>query len=332
MAAQIANALVVAHSASIIHRDIKPENIMVRRDGFVKVLDFGLAKLVEPEGSRCCRYADTDENGNQDGARHGSGHGRIYVARASPRRYSRFAYRHLQLRCFDLRNGHWPPSVQRFEWQRGDGVDSQRQGTRANGALWRDVPAELERIVAKALRKDRDERYQTTKDMQLDLQNLKQDLDFDRKLERSTPQDQLSLADTRQLPLTADSSVPERSDRHGSRFHAFNRRKTIIALAALLVIGSLAGFLYYRFTSSDAIHSVAVMPFVNEGGNPDVEYLSDGTTEMLIRTLSQLSNLHVKARSSVFRYKGRNSDAKTIGKELSVQAILLGRVVQRGDE
>ena len=74
------------------------------------------------------------------------------------------------------------------------------------------------------------------------------------------------------------------------------------------------------------------MPFVNESGNPDVEYLSDGMTETLIRSLSQLPNLNVKARSSVFRYKGKETDAKTIGKELNVQAILNGRVVQRGDD
>ena len=74
------------------------------------------------------------------------------------------------------------------------------------------------------------------------------------------------------------------------------------------------------------------MPFVNESGNEDVEYLSDGMTETLISSLSNLPNLNVKARSSVFRYKGKNTDAKTIGKELNVQAILNGRVVQRGDQ
>jgi TolB-like protein len=74
------------------------------------------------------------------------------------------------------------------------------------------------------------------------------------------------------------------------------------------------------------------MPFVNEGGNADVEYLSDGMTETLISSLSQLPNLNVKARSSVFRYKGKEMDAQIIGKELNVQAILNGRVVQRGQD
>lgn len=74
------------------------------------------------------------------------------------------------------------------------------------------------------------------------------------------------------------------------------------------------------------------MPFVNESGNADVEYLSDGMTETLIGSLSQLPNLNVKARSTVFRYKGKSTDSKTIGKELNVQAVLNGHVMQRGDQ
>jgi TolB-like protein len=87
-----------------------------------------------------------------------------------------------------------------------------------------------------------------------------------------------------------------------------------------------------RGATATQIGSIAVMPFVNESGNADVEYLSDGITETLIGSLSQLPNLNVKARSSVFRYKGKTADAKTIGRELEVQAILNGRVVQRGDQ
>ncbi len=100
---------------------------------------------------------------------------------------------------------------------------------------------------------------------------------------------------------------------------------------ALVIICAL-GYFYWSRIRTSSIQSIAVMPFVNESGNADVEYLSDGMTETLIRSLSQLPNLNVKARSSVFRYKGKATDAKTIGKELGVQAILNGRVVQRGDQ
>ncbi len=109
--------------------------------------------------------------------------------------------------------------------------------------------------------------------------------------------------------------------------------KRLIAAPFLLAIIVLAGFFGFRyFAASKQIESIAVMPFVNESGNADVEYLSDGMTETLIRSLSQLANLQVKPRSSVFRYKGKETDAKTIGTELNVQAILNGMVIQRGDQ
>jgi len=111
------------------------------------------------------------------------------------------------------------------------------------------------------------------------------------------------------------------------------RRRVVFALVGLVVIVIIvAGYFYFSRKDSVTIRSIAVMPFVNASGNADVEYLSDGMTESLIRSLSTIPNLNVKARSSVFRYKGKETDAKTIGKELGVQAVLNGRVVQRGDQ
>jgi TolB-like protein/Tfp pilus assembly protein PilF len=110
------------------------------------------------------------------------------------------------------------------------------------------------------------------------------------------------------------------------------RRGFVLVLIALVIVGvSIAGYFYFSRIHKTAIESIAVMPFVNESGNADVEYLSDGMTETLISSLSQLPNLNVKPRSSVFRYKGE-TNPQTIGKELNVQAILNGRVVQRGQE
>ena len=111
-------------------------------------------------------------------------------------------------------------------------------------------------------------------------------------------------------------------------------RKVVLVMAPLIVIAvvTCVYLFWLRNTKIAPIESIAVMPFVNETGNADVDYLSDGMTETLISSLSQLPNLNVKARSSVFRYKGKATDAKTIGKELNVHAILNGRVVQRGDQ
>jgi TolB-like protein/Tfp pilus assembly protein PilF len=113
------------------------------------------------------------------------------------------------------------------------------------------------------------------------------------------------------------------------------RRKAVVAIASLIAVALIAGvYLFWPRGKKAAasIESIAVMPFFNESGNADIEYLSDGMTETLISSLSQLPNLNVKPRSSVFRYKGKATDAKTIGKELNVQAILNGRVIQRGQD
>ena len=112
---------------------------------------------------------------------------------------------------------------------------------------------------------------------------------------------------------------------------AFDKRLLLAPL--VLAVVALGGFFGYRyFTQSSQIESIAVMPFVNESGNQDVEYLSDGMTETLIKSLSQIPGLNVKPRSSVFRYKGKDIELQAIAKDLNVQAILNGRVVQRGDQ
>jgi TolB-like protein/Flp pilus assembly protein TadD len=104
----------------------------------------------------------------------------------------------------------------------------------------------------------------------------------------------------------------------------------VVALIAVLVGGFFA-YRYFFSTGTNQIESIAVMPFANESGSPDLEYLSDGMTETLISSLSQLANLSVKARSSVFRFKGKDMNPRAIGEELNVQTILNGRVLQRDD-
>ena len=112
-----------------------------------------------------------------------------------------------------------------------------------------------------------------------------------------------------------------------------SQRYKILAICGVGVLLLVGGFFGYRYvTQAKQIESIAVMPFVNEGGNADVEYLSDGMTETLINSLSQIPNLSVKARSSVFRYKGKELDPKKIASELNVQALITGRVIQRGDQ
>jgi TolB-like protein/Tfp pilus assembly protein PilF len=134
---------------------------------------------------------------------------------------------------------------------------------------------------------------------------------------------------TRMLPVSAD--LERREPKSTGRIGLIG---ALIAIAVIAIAGLGYWYLQIRLAASAAgqIDSIAVMPFVNESGSPDIEYLSDGMTETLISSLTQLPNLSVKARSSVFRYKGKDTDVKTIGKELNVQAILTGRVAQRGDQ
>jgi len=112
-------------------------------------------------------------------------------------------------------------------------------------------------------------------------------------------------------------------------------KKVWIVVLVTAMVAAISAVVVYSVRSKNThtiIQSIAVMPFVNASRNSDVEYLSDGMTETLISSLSQLPNLNVKPRSSVFRYKGKETDPQTVAKELNVEAVLNGRVVQRGQE
>ena len=172
-----------------------------------------------------------------------------------------------------------------------------------------DVPTELERIIGKALEKDRKLRHQSAAELRTDLARLKRDTDSGR-----------SVASVK----VAEALLPWWRSRT-----AFG-----IAAAVLVTLLATAGWFYKSGTQSHAgqtIDSVAVLPFVNASGDPNTEYLSDGITESLIDSLSQLPHLKVMSRDSAFRYKAKDTDAQTIGRQLGVRAVLEGRVTQRGD-
>ena len=130
---------------------------------------------------------------------------------------------------------------------------------------------------------------------------------------------------TRVLPTTAEPTAADDPK-------AIARWKILVAgVLVLIVISSLAvgGYVLYGRSSSRQINSIAVMPFTNESGDPQLDYLSDGMTETLINGLSKVANLSVKARSAVFAYKDKQYTPKQIGDDLGVQAVLLGRLVER---
>ena len=214
-----------------------------------------------------------------------------------------------------------------------------------------DMPAELERIVEKALTKEKDERYQTVKDLGLDLKRLKQHLEMEAELERSiTPEEgarragqtasgrgTLSISGATKTTAAAPTAEVSATRTISSAEYIVaeikqHKRSALLVLAALVVaVAVVLAYLAYSRTRSQAISSIAVLPFTNTAGDPNMEYLSDGISESLINALSQLPELKVIARSSAFKYKGKEVDPQEVAKALGVQAIVTGRVVQRGD-
>lgn len=141
-------------------------------------------------------------------------------------------------------------------------------------------------------------------------------------------------AETQNFSQTTDQTVILPNETNLSGGHSASRRNSIIAgVVGILLVTALGIGGYWLYgASSNQIKSVAVMPFENQSGNADVEYLSDGMTETLIKSLSNIPSMDVKPRSAVFRYKGKDTDIPTIGRELDVQAVLNGHVNQRGDQ
>src|SRR2546425_177801 len=344
VAIQSASALSAAHDAGIVHRDMKPENLMLRRDGIVKVLDFGLAKLTDrPVATSVDTEALTRAQiKTEPGVVMGTA---IYMSPEQARGLevdARTDIFSLGILIYEMVAGRLP-----FEGSNQNEIVASIIGDKAVPPLARytqEVPAELERIVAKAARKNRDERYQTIKDLLLDLRALKQELEFTAKLERSVPpQARVSSATAGAAESNATIDQLAASTVEASKAYPTSsaeyvisgiKQHKLVALVALVVIAGgiagLAAYLHARNTEV-AIESIAVLPFTNQNRDPDSEYLSDGLTESIINSLTQLPNLKVIARSSVFRYKGKETDPIAAGKELGVRSVLTGRILQGGD-
>ena len=349
---QIASALAAAHAAGIVHRDIKPENVMLRRDGIVKVLDFGLAKLSEPPavagGPAVDTEAPTRANIKTDpGVVMGTA---IYMSPEQARGMAvdaRTDVFSLGIVLYEMVAGRLP-----FDGSNRNEILASILGDKEPQPLTRyssEAPTELGRIVLKALRKNRDERYQTIKDMLLDLQSLRQELEFERKLESSVPPRAEAGASSNQNtevvsavatgadgePVAGTSRAVQASSAEYivSRIKQ-NKLSAVIVIGVLLVAALGAGYwLFIRRASTPAttIDSIAVLPFENATRDQNNDYLSDGVTESLINSLAKLPNVRVIGRNSVFSYKGQTTKVQDIAQQLNVRAVLTGRVLMQGD-
>jgi serine/threonine-protein kinase len=291
VATQVASALATAHHAGIVHRDIKPENVMLREDGIAKLLDFGLVKLTEQRNvtSGLPSLFET-----APGMIMGTTH---YMSPEQARGIP-----------VDARTDIWSLGIVLFETVAGrvpfEGATAsdvlasilEREPTPLS-RYSPEVPTELAWIVKKALRKDREERYQTAKELLADLKSLQRKLEFEQELGRSRDAQPLSLDSGRQPRFVSAE-------------------------------GDHAGLPSHGQVSREAIDSLAILPLANGTPDPGLEYLSDGITETIIGSLSQLAGLRVMAWSTVSRYKGKEIDPWKIGGELGVQAVMTGRLLQ----
>lgn len=336
VAVQAAGALTSAHEAKIVHRDIKPDNIMVRRDGIVKVLDFGLAKLterVQPElvESEALTLAAVKTD---PGVVMGTA---VYMSPEQARGHSvdeRTDVFSLGVVLYEMIAGRLP-----FAGSTSYEILASMLNDKAPLPLSRfvnDVPGELERIVEKALRKDREQRYQTMKDLLLDLRSLKQRLEFTAELERSTPHPNPSNS-VGQVQVKTVNEPASRETISSAEYvvREIKLHKTAFLIAGVLLVTLVASGYFYlgrkAVVDSSEINSIAILPFVNVTANEDTQYLSDGLTDSLINSLSQASTLKVIAHSSVFSYKGKVVDPQLVGRELNVQGVVTGRITQIGD-
>jgi serine/threonine protein kinase/Tfp pilus assembly protein PilF len=309
IAVQVASALAAAHETGVVHRDIKPENIMLRPDGYAKVLDFGIAKLTEQRPSSD-RYdlGTTAVLQTQPGLVLGTGH---YMSPEQARGQT-----------VDARSDIWSLGVVLYEMV--GGIPPFRGETPSDciasilktelpplSGVLSDVPLKLESILQKALRKNSDERYQTIKEMLADLRNLKGELE----VEGSSPQ-------TKARGKSIVSKIKGR------------KRGVLLTLAAGIL--AAAAFAYFFFFvapgPSPNEKSIAVLPFENLSEDKSNAYFADGIQDEILTRLSKIADLKVISRTSTQRYKDTSQNLSEIAKQLGVANLLEGSVQKTNDQ
>jgi len=344
VAIQVASALAAAHRAGIVHRDIKPENIMLRPDGYIKVLDFGLAKMTEQR----------KQPKNSDGAVGSISNTDAGAVMGTPHYMSPEQARGLKV---DARTDIFSLGVVLYEMSTSrrpfEGETTSHvivaileKDPPPISELSPDLPSDLEQVLNRALRKDKAARYQTATDLMADLKSLRQQLETEGQAAYD-PKDKKTVRTMRDRSTGGPAGKPATSTGDGRIARKtlsaayltgeIRRHKKSISLGLVAIVIATASLAYFSSSQSrNAINSLAILPFIHAGSDPNVEYLSDGIADNLTNSLSRLPSLTVISRSAVSRYKTRDPNAggpdlQAIGREFKVQAVVVGKVVQQGD-
>jgi serine/threonine-protein kinase len=338
---QVVSALVAAHTAGIVHRDIKPENVMIRHDGYVKVLDFGLAKLIEQK----TEHVRPDPDAPTLALRTDPGKVMGTVSYMSPEQ--------ARGQNIDARSDIFSLGVLLYEMVSGRLPFTGQSPSDVIAAILNQEPplldhrsgqppTEISWIVSRMLAKDREERYQNSRSLSSDLQRLKQRLDFEVELNRSS---QAKYANTQTIsdtgiqnfippptqrdPFRTELAVRTTSSAEYILTQLTQRKRSLLALLLCLLGGlSMAGYWALR---EKPIETLAVLPFIHTSHDPETENLSDSLTARLINNLSQLPKLKVKSLNLVSQYKDQPTDTRALGRALDTQALLIGKITRRGD-
>jgi serine/threonine-protein kinase len=334
IAAQIAKALVAAHSARIVHRDIKPDNVIIRNDNLVKVLDFGIAKLSEGQSSSHIVPAQAlSVSISQAGAVIGSAK---YMSPEQARGQSvdaRSDLFSLGIVLYQMLAGKAP-----FDGETASDVIAEilMSTPPSLESLRPDVPPRLIEITDKAMCKDRAFRYQSAKELLADLQEFQEKAEFSDKLWRaaSPRPDSLVINDAlseRLTPAPGSSGAAEFRIRAG---------RSWLEYAAALIVLVLLGITYAIFanhkTNQTSVntqpHSLAILPFRNLRQDPSVDYLGFSLADAAITKLGYISTLMVRPSSAVDKYRNQSVDPRKVGQELMVDTLLTGGYIKDGDD